>query len=239
MGKLLVKASRIAKAPQGLSMVQAAAMPTTYLTSLQALRKGKLQGGGRILVIGASGGCGTSALQLARSMGAAEIVAVCSGKNAKYVQDHGATKVVDYTKEKLEDVYAAASDEEKFDVVYDCATNSGAGEDYKETSISLLCKGDAEGRGHGQYVAINGAAGMWLRMMTIGQKENQHLIVTDANTADLDHLANLAVEGGGGSKLEPIIDATFPFTAAGVDNAFEKLKSRRVVGKLVIDMHVN
>lgn len=231
--QLVAKASKIAKKPQSLSMQQAASMPTVYLTSLQGLRKfGKLQLGGRVLVIGASGGTGTSALQIAREMGASEIVAVCSGKNAQFVKEQGATKVIDYTKESLGDVYRDATDKDKFDVVYDCATNSGAGEDYKAVGVSLLCSGDSEGRQHGQYVAINGAAGMWLRHFTIGQKTNEHLFTTNANTADLDYLAGLADN----EKLNAVIDTTFPFTAEGVQQAFEKLKGRRAVGKLVVEM---
>lgn len=233
----LCQAAALAKAPAGLSMVEAAAMPTTYLTSHQALtRHGQLKEGGRVLVIGASGGCGTAALQLARAMKAAAVVAVCSGKNAEYARGHGATRVVDYTAERLPDVYPAATtgNEELFDVVYDCATNSGGGEDYHALAQPLLCAADdAAGRAHGQYVAINGAAGMWFRHFSgIGQKKNQHLFLTDANTADLAHLAGLAEA----KTITPVIDTTYPFTAAGVDEAFAKLKSRRTVGKVVVDV---
>ena len=67
---------------------------------LQSLRDyGKLAAGARLLVLGASGGCGLAALQLARHTGAATIVAVCSGRNAEVVREHGATEVVDYTEQ--------------------------------------------------------------------------------------------------------------------------------------------
>ena len=219
--RAICKVAFLSKAPSGLSMVQAAAMPTTYLTSHQALTTyGKLKEGGRVLVIGASGGCGTAGLQLARQMGAAEIVAVCSGRNADYARSHGATRVVDYTTEDLAEVYSNAKDEDKFDVVYDCATNSGGGEDYHALSLPLLCKGDADGRrANGQYVAINGATAMWLRKFTIGQKANQHLFLTDANTTDLAHLAKLAED----KAIVPAIDATFPFTAEGADASHQGL----------------
>lgn len=237
--RALVKASSMSLAPAGLSMVEAAAMPTTYLTSFQALTKyGKLKKGGRVLVIGSSGGCGTAALQLARHMGASEIVGVCSGRNTDYCKKHGATRIVDYTKETITDAFSNATDDEKFDVIYDCATNSGGGEDYKAASIPLLCEGSKEsGRDHGQYVAINGALGMWLRMLTIGQKANEHLFLTDANTGDLQRLGALVAGEGGAAKgdIQPVIDSVFSLSAAGVDEAFKKLKSRRAVGKVVID----
>ena len=259
--RALCRVGALSHAPRGLSVAQAVAMPTVYLTSLQGLTNyGKIAPGAHVLVLGASGGCGTAALQLARRLGASEIVAVCSGKNAAHCKTHGATRVVDYTKENISEVYAAASDAEKFDVVYDCATNSGGGEDYYARSLPLLCEGDDGGRAHGQYVAINGAVGLWLRMMTIGQRANQHLFLTNANTEDLARLADFAaVRGGGGGgdgdepgssaetnnngrdeadcrPCQPVIDTTYPFTSQGVGEAFAKLKSRRAVGKLVIDM---
>ena len=232
----LCRAGALAKAPEGLSFAEAAAMPTTYLTSHQALaRHGRLKEGGRVLVIGASGGCGTAALQLARAMQAGAVVAVCSGKNAEYARGHGATRVVDYTSERLPEIYPAATTDnaDRFDVVYDCATNSGGGEDYHAIALPLLCAPDAAtGRAHGQYVAINGAAGMWVRHFAGMEKRHQRLFLADANTADLTHLAGLAAA----KTIAPVIDTTYPFTAAGVDEAFAKLKSRRTVGKLVIEV---
>ena len=62
---------------------------------------GALSNGDRVLVIGASGGCGISAIQLAKAMGAGDIVGVCSGKNAEFVKSQGATDVIDYTKHDI------------------------------------------------------------------------------------------------------------------------------------------
>lgn len=234
--QVTAEAKNIAKVPKGLTTVEAASMPTTYLTSLQALRnRGKLKKGGRLLVIGASGGCGTAALQIARSMGAAAIVAVCSGKNANYVKEHGATEVVDYTKNTLgKDVYSGEDESEKFDVVYDCASGSGGGEAYKEASLRILCEDEEKTeQKHGQYVAINGGVGMWARHVTgVKQGANQHLFLTKWNTEDLETLGELVTTG----KAKPVIDSCWPFTKEGVEKAFAKLKSRRAVGKIVFDM---
>ena len=95
----MASVDEISKKSSALSFPEAAALPVTYLTSLQSLRDyGKLTEAGRLLIIGASGGCGISALQLARVLKASDIVGVCSGKNEQIVRENGATDVIDYTK---------------------------------------------------------------------------------------------------------------------------------------------
>ena len=136
-------------------------MPCVYRTGLQSLRDyGKMKEGSRVLIIGAGGGCGLAGLQVARALGAKDIVGVCSGRNEALVREQGATEVVDYTKadvlEHYSDQEGKVVEENKFDVVYDCASGSGGGENYKEKSIALL-------KDEGQYVAINGSLMMWLR----------------------------------------------------------------------------
>jgi len=169
------KPESLGKKAKSLSFVEAAAMPIAYMTSFQSLRDaGKLKPGSRVLIIGASGGCGIAAVQLAKAMGAGHIAGVCSGKNEAIVRENGATEVVDYTKVDVVDHYSGQEDDlQKFDIVYDSATKSGGGEDYREKSLSLLKRDETN---HGQYVAINGAASMWARNFTIGQKKNEHLV---------------------------------------------------------------
>ena len=142
-------------------------------------------------------------------MGAADVIGVASAKNRNLVLREGATGYIDYTTADFADSCgASASDKEKFDVVYDCATGSGAGEDYRAAAVSCLRDADAQkGRKHGQYVTINGPAGMWMRMFTIGQKKNEHLFLMDSNTKDLNLLSQLVDDGwsDGAHKLNPII----------------------------------
>jgi len=210
-----------------ISFVEAAAMPITYLTSLQSLRDaGGLECGARVLVIGASGGCGIAALQIAKTLGAGHIAAVCSGKNEPMVRDHGAHEVIDYTKQDLLEYFSDVDESEKFDIVYDAATASGGGEDYRSKSLKLLCS-ETQGRRPGQYVAINGAASMWLRNFTIGQKKNEHLVMTNANTADLDCISDMVSQG----HLKPVIALQLPLTEENVKQGFDLLKSRRAVEK--------
>lgn len=189
-----------------------------------------------------------AALQLAKSMNAGHIAAVCSGRNTELVKSHGADEVIDYTQHNVVNYFRGNSkngeieEADKFDVIYDAASGSGAGEDYKPCSAQLLCKDDDVGeRSHGQYVAINGGIGLWLRQFTIGQKKNEHLLLTNTNTADLNILSNLADNGwsdpkGGHNKISPIVAHLFSFCEENVEKGFELLKSRRVVGKVVFDM---
>merc|ERR1719320_835376 len=201
----LCKSDSIALKPRDLSFLEAAALPTAYITGLQGLRdQGGLQEGGKVLVIGASGGCGIAGVQLAKSLGASEIVGVCSGKNKDMVLEQGATKVVDYTAENIKDVFP----EEYFDVVYDTATGSGGGEDYFSISESLLKKNKKNvilnggawtwisyfiglQKANKKNVILNGGAWTWISYFIGLQKANRKLLLTNMNTADLELLSEL------------------------------------------------
>ena len=216
---------KLAKKPDELSFAEAAALPVAYVTGLQALRTGnEVREGSSVLVVGASGGCGVAGLHLAAALGATRIVAICSAQNAGFVQQQGATEVVDYTDtEGMREFFL--NNTEKFDCVYDTATGSGGGEDYTQKTVPLL-------KGGGQYVALNGGALMWLRHLTrVFKPKNQHLMITDMNAADLAEVARLLVKSG----RRPILD-TKPFTERGVKEGFENLKSRRTKGKIVFDI---
>lgn len=222
-------AGEIARKPKELSFPEAGAMNVTYVTGYQAMTThGGLKAGGKVLIIGASGGAGTAGIQVAKSLKASEIVAVCSGKNEEMVRSLGATSMVDYKKTKFVDRYAEAKDEDKFDVVYDCASFSGHGEDYTVDAARVLRVGPPAG----QYVPINGSKTMWVRSALNMQAANTNLFVGKPNTKDLDTISKLVAEEG----LRPVIAEVIPFTAEGVETAFAKLKGRRTVGKLVLDM---
>ena len=141
--------------------------------------------------------------------------------------ENGADAVVDYTKEKFWEK------DEKYDIVYDTATNSGGNEDYKQHALSVLKTKDEDSSGrHGQYVAINGSVSMWLRMFTIGTKTNEHIFLTKVNTQNLDQLTTFAVDG----KIKPVVTHRMQFNKESIDNGFGLLQSRRVVGKIVFSM---
>ena len=73
----------------------------------------------------------------------------------------------------------------KFDVIFDTASGSGAGENYKDRSIELLCP-ERPGRKHGQYVTINGSMQMWAELQNNQLERNQHLFVYKNNAPDLN-----------------------------------------------------
>ena len=224
--RAICNSAALSLAPETLPDEMCAAIPTVYVTALQALRDyGNLQCGGSVLVIGASGGCGLAGVQVAIALGAKTVVGVCSGKNRDIVLENGATRVIDYTQENFWE------QDEKFDIVFDTATNSGGNEDYKEHALSVLkpdADGGESGHGHGQYVAINGFISMWLRAFTIGQKKNEHLFLTDVNTGDLDLIRTFVMEG----KIKPVVQTTLQLNADDLQHGFEQLKSRRTVGKI-------
>ena len=151
---IVVPPNTVSLKPSCLTFAEAAALPVVYLTGLQAyLNYGGLKEGGRVLIIGASGGTGIAGIQLAKALGASDIVGVCSGRNEELVKSLGATEVIDYTKHNLLDYFkeedGSVAESKKFDVVYDVATGSGGGEDYLALSRPLLREA-TDGTQHGQ-----------------------------------------------------------------------------------------
>jgi NADPH:quinone reductase-like Zn-dependent oxidoreductase len=108
-----VREDRCAPKPAGLSFEQAAALPTSSVTALRALRHGRIQPGQRVLVIGAGGGVGSYAVQLAKAFGG-HVTGVCSTAKAELVRSLGADEVIDYTRQDLTG---------RYDLVLDIAGN--------------------------------------------------------------------------------------------------------------------
>jgi len=229
----VVDSRNIALKPKSLDFKQAAALPTAYLTGLQGLRNhGGLKANGKVLIIGASGGCGTAAVQIAKAMKASQIVGVCSDRNTKLVTSLGATDIVDYKKEKISDKFVnptkihMSSGFRGFDVVYDAASGSGHNEAYKEETLALLAPGT------GKYVALNGPPMMWIRYFVGFQEKNVTLLLTKPSNADFTTLAKLIDDG----NIQPIIASVTAFNEGNVKEGFKLLKSRRTVGKIVFEM---
>lgn len=124
---LNVSKRSVGVAPEALSLVEAAALPLVALTALQSLRdNGKLRQGQSVLIHGASGGVGSAAVQIARSLGAGRVVATCSAERADFVRSLGADMAVDYRSLPGNKLSAAAGAAlgAPFDVVLDVFGNA-------------------------------------------------------------------------------------------------------------------
>jgi alcohol dehydrogenase len=210
--------------PSNVSFEEAATFPLAGLTALQALRdKGSLKKGGSVLIFGGSGGVGSMAIQIAKSMGATTIATTSS--NEEMCTQLGATQVVNYKKEKVEDALTARS----FDVVFDCV----GGYDYWVSGSKLL-------KTSGIYVSIAGDGGVSLPTMmgrVVARKlksfiaaPNYSIFLTNSNGKDLDVLKEMVEKG----DVKAIIEESFPFSEDGVRAMFGKLMGGRTKGKLVM-----
>lgn len=241
----LASANEIARVPEDyLTPVQAAALPVAYLTAVTGWNRVGLV---HILenssspsatastipecmvILGASGGCGLAASQLARGLGVKRIVGVCSAKNASYVKEVGGiTEVLDYNDQTAMKEFEAAN-AGKIDHIYDTASFSGHGEDYNEWSLKLLKKDT------GSYVALNGSASTFLRFLVLGGKgfsdRRQTLHLTTFSTQGLDLVIELVKK----STLKPDVHV-MEFSKEGCQSGLEKLRSRRTKGKIVFDV---
>ncbi|MGF1425277.1 NAD(P)-dependent alcohol dehydrogenase [Kitasatospora sp. LaBMicrA B282] len=212
--------AKLAPRPGTVSFAEAAAVPVSGLTALQAVRDhGQVRSGQRVLVIGASGGVGTFAVQLARAAGA-EVTAVCSTAKVDLVRALGAHHVIDYTRADI------PGGEHRHDVILDIGGNRPLGQLRRALTAT------------GRLVIIGGeTGGRWLdgldrqlRAHLLSPFVGQRLgtFVASENAADLTALREL-IEAG---ELVPSVERTYPLdeTAAAVRH----LLDGRARGKLVI-----
>ena len=218
--------------PPSLSYAEACTLPLAGLTALQGLRdllKVGQPGSSRVLILGGSGGVGSLAIQMAKAMGAKRVATTST--NEELCKSLGADAVVDYKKKSIEDSVSDIMNSEsvKMDVIFDTV---GGHEQWK-AAPAVLKKGGRfatiVGDGTGGFATIVGQV-VWRKMFS---RFGYDIFLTSSNSKDLDVLSQFVAEG----KLKPVIDDTvpvYPFTEAGVKEAFAKLKTGRCKGKLVI-----
>ena len=211
---------KIVRKPAGLTFEQASAIPTSAATALHAVRDvGRIQSGHDVLVIGAAGGVGIYATQLAKAFGA-HVTGVCSTAKLDLVRSIGADEVIDYTTSDFTILG------KRYDLIIDTAGNRSVASLRRiltSTGTLVIVGGEGGGR----------VAGKLSRQMTaplqgVGSKQSFRGLVSVTKAADLVTLAEL-VEAG---QLAPVIDQTYPLARASA--AMQRLETSAAVGKLVM-----
>jgi NADPH:quinone reductase-like Zn-dependent oxidoreductase len=213
---------KLAHKPANLTFEQAAVVAIMGSTALQALRDhGKVRPGQEVLIIGASGGVGTYAVQIAKAFGA-HVTGVCSTQKVQMVRSIGADHVIDYTQEDF------AEGDQRYDVILDIGGNSTL----SHLRRALASRGTlviVGGEGGGRWL---GGTDRQLRAMMISPFVGQKLgtFVNKENHEDMLVLKEL-VESG---EVTPIIDRTYPL--AEVPEAIRYLEEGHARGKVVISV---
>ena len=212
----------MATMPAGLTYEQAAAIPLAANTALVCLREGQVEAGQSVLINGASGGVGTFAVQLAKSMGVARVTAVCSARNAGLARSLGADIVVDYGREDFCD------SGRQYDLVLDLVGNRSLRDlrrVLKPSGTIVLSGGGVSGEGR-----FLGPLSLMIRAQLVARVSRLRLVIPDAkpSTQNLMELAAL-VESG---LVTPIVDTTFAFENAA--EAIRYLEVEHARGKVVV-----
>jgi NADPH:quinone reductase-like Zn-dependent oxidoreductase len=210
---------KFALKPDGLTFEEAAAMPTSALAALHALRDvGKVQAGQKVLVNGASGGVGSFAVQIARSFGV-EVTGVCSTGSVDMVRSIGADHVIDYTREDF------TQGGQRYDLILDNVENRSLSDCRRALTPSgtLILNSGTGARGLEMLVRL-------ARPLVLSPFARQNLrrYLSVANRKDLVVLKKL-VESG---KLRPVIDKTYPLRETPA--ALGYIERGHVRGKVVI-----
>jgi NADPH:quinone reductase-like Zn-dependent oxidoreductase len=210
---------KLAHKPAGLSFAEAAVVAISGLTALQGLRDvGRIQPGQKVLIVGASGGVGTYAVQLAKAFGA-QVTGVCSTAKVELVRSLGADQVIDYTRDDFADGV------QRYDLILDIGGNSRL----SRLRRALAPRGTlviVGGEGGGKWTGM----GRQLRALVLSQFVRQRLttLVSKEHHRYLEALRPL-IEAG---RLTPVIDRTYPL--ADVPDAMRHLQAGHARGKIAI-----
>ena len=255
-----VPLDQVARKPESLTHEQAAALVLPGVTVAQLLDQHGFAPGQHVLVLGASGGVGHLAVQIARARGAGFVAGVCSAKNAAFVESVGAHAVAAYDQPgnnaaprdaliaSLESMVARR--ERPFDLVIDTVTShderdaSCAYERRVRGARGVLAEaGVGKNKKNkknepGDYVTIGGGTAEWLKagvkrvsgVDLFAKGRELFWIRFPGCGKDLEALRALAEE----KRIKPRVAQTFPLTSRGARDAFAALHSRRTVGKVVV-----
>ncbi|MCW5966375.1 MAG: NAD(P)-dependent alcohol dehydrogenase [Bryobacterales bacterium] len=207
--------------PASVPWQQAAAVPTSALAALHAIRDaGKVAPGHRVLIVGASGGVGTFAVQLARFFGA-EVTGVCSSRNLELVRSLGAHHVIDYTQEDF------TKPGPRYDVILDNIENRSLAECRRALAPSgtLICNSGTGASGMAMAVRL-------LKPLVVSPfaRHNLRRYLSEPNFKDLDLLKKLLES----RKLSPVIDRAYSLDET--PDALRHIEGGHARGKVVVTL---
>ena len=208
---------RVVALPENVTFAQAAAVPVSGCTALQALRKAGVHEGQRVLITGAGGGVGSFAVQLAKAMGA-HVTGVSSGSRLETVRAAGADRVIDRTQED----FTLSGDH--FDVIVDTAGNRPVPELRRalaSTGTVVFVGGEGGGR-------LFGGIGRQMRAGFLPGDQSFKSLRAKQTKPDLEYLRERLEEG----TVKPIVDRTFSLAEA--PEAIRYMHEGRARGKVVL-----
>ena len=210
--------SGIVAKPDNVTFDEAASVTVGAMTALQALRRGNIQRGDRVLINGAAGGVGTFAVQLAKSFGA-EVTGVCSARNVEMVKSIGADHAIDYA---LDDF---TTTEARYDVIVDCISNQSV-----RASLRALKR-------RGVYVIVGGHKDVGLFSRLFGlllvapfTSRKLRLAFTRNNEADMQLLHDLLAS----REIRPVIDRRYSLD--DISSAVAYVEKQHARGKVIISL---
>ena len=221
----LAREEKLAHKPASLTFEQAAVLAISGLTALQGLRDdGRVEAGQKVLIVGASGGVGTYAVQIAKAFGA-QVTGVCSTPKVEMVRSIGADHVIDYTREDF------ADGSRRWDVILDI----GGSLPLSRLRRALTPRGTlvlVGGEGGGRWLGVV-ARLLRARLLSPFVGQNLRTFLSGENHEDMLVLAELTASG----KLVPDIDRTHPL--AEVPEAMRYLEEGHVKGKVAITVQTD
>jgi len=231
---MAIPETNVALKPESLTYAEAASLPLVGLTSYQALfDTARLEKGQKVLVLGAAGGTGSIAVQLAASAGASRVVGTCSERNAEFVRGLGAHETIDYRNRN----WWEALDGQDFDVIYDCVGGfdlwTHSERVVKKNGVFVTIAGDLPaGKSTIPQLLLTGARLANRKFWSLfANCRKYHFIRTDAARSDqLEMIAQMVALG----KIRPTVSSVLPFSSVGVRQIFDDIASGRTRGKLAL-----
>lgn len=226
--EIAVTPERLVAIPQGVSSEAASATSITYGTAIHGLRdRAGLQPGDRVAVLGASGGAGLAAVELASAMGARVIAVASSEEKLQVCRQHGAEQTVDYVTSDLKSSLRALTDGRGVDIVYDCIGGKSS-----EAALRAMAWG-------GRFLVVGFASGdiprIPLNLLLLKGCAAIGVFWGDAVKRDpATHRANMAsvLNWVATGALKARVDRVYPLEETA--EALRMIEERKVVGKIVL-----